>query len=157
MIPLTEHEHWMRQALSLAREAFAAGEIPVGAVVVKDGRILAAARNEREALQDATAHAEILALRRAGRATGRWVLEGCTLYVTLEPCPMCAGAILQARPSSVVFGAFDPQMGCMGSVYAMHQDARLRASLPVIGGICQEECSEILAEFFRATRKLKSK
>lgn len=128
MIPLTEHERWMRRCLALAQEAADAGEAPVGAVVVQQGREIAAARNEREAACDVSAHAEILALRRAGAALGRWALPpGCTLYVTLEPCPMCAGALVQARPDLVVFGAFDPAQGGFGSRYALHLD-------PALGG-----------------------
>ena len=111
MPTLQEHERFMRIALDLAREAAQAGEIPVGALVVRNGEILSQARNEREERSDISAHAEILALRRAGEKLGHWALPGCTLYVTLEPCPMCAGAIVQARPSLVVYGAFDEQMG----------------------------------------------
>ena len=149
---MTEHEYWMRQALDLAKEAADAGEIPVGAIVVKDGSILASARNEKEAAHDATAHAEILALRRAGQALGHWQLNGCTLYVTLEPCPMCAAAIAQARPALVVFGAFDEAMGGMGSVYALHSDARIRSNTPAIGGILAAESEALLRTFFSARR-----
>ena len=149
---MTEHEMWMQQALELAREAAAAGEVPVGAVVIKDGQIIARARNEKEALHDATAHAEILALRRAGQALGHWQLTGCTLYVTLEPCPMCAAAIAQARPALVVFGAFDEAMGGMGSVYALHADARIRSNTPAIGGILAEDSEALLREFFTSKR-----
>ena len=149
---MTEHEIWMREALELAQEAAAAGEVPVGAIVVKEGQIIACARNEKEALHDATAHAEILALRRAGQALGHWQLSGCTLYVTLEPCPMCAAAIAQARPELVVFGAFDDAMGGMGSVYALHADARIRSNTPAIGGVLAEESETLLREFFTARR-----
>lgn len=151
-MPLEEHEKWMRMALELARQAGDAGEVPVGAVVVKDGKMVAAARNERQALSDPTAHAELSALRAAGQAIGRWVLEGCTLYVTLEPCPMCAGAIVQARLKEVVFGAFDAQMGGMGSVYAMHLDPHLRANTSVIGGVLGAQCEQILQNFFKNRR-----
>ena len=149
---MTEHEIWMRKALELAQEAAAAGEVPVGAIVVKEGQIIACARNEKEALHDATAHAEILALRRAGQALGHWQLSGCTLYVTLEPCPMCAAAIAQARPELVVFGAFDDAMGGMGSVYALHADARIRSNTPAIGGVLAEESETLLRDFFSARR-----
>ena len=149
---MTEHEIWMRKALELAQEAAAAGEVPVGAIVVKEGQIIACARNEKEALHDATAHAEILALRRSGQALGHWQLSGCTLYVTLEPCPMCAAAIAQARPELVVFGAFDDAMGGMGSVYALHADARIRSNTPAIGGVLAEESETLLREFFTARR-----
>lgn len=149
---MTEHEIWMRKALELAQEAAAAGEVPVGAIVVKEGQIIACARNEKEALHDATAHAEILALRRSGQALGHWQLSGCTLYVTLEPCPMCAAAIAQARPELVVFGAFDDAMGGMGSVYALHADARIRSNTPAIRCVLAEESETLLREFFTARR-----
>lgn len=149
---MTEHEIWMQQALALAREAASAGEIPVGAVVVKDGAVIACARNEKETSHDATAHAEVLALRRAGHSLGHWQLSGCTLYVTLEPCPMCAAAIAQARPDLVVFGAFDDAMGGMGSVYALHSDARIRSNTPAIGGVLSEESQALLRDFFSSRR-----
>jgi len=149
---MTEHELYMQKALVLAKEAAAVGEIPVGAVVVRDGRIIAAARNEKESTHDATAHAEILALRAAGQALGHWQLTDCTLYVTLEPCPMCAAAIAQARPSLVVFGAFDEAMGGMGSVYALHSDARIRSNTPAIGGVLAKESETLLRTFFSTRR-----
>ena len=149
---MTEHEPYMQKALVLAEEAAAAGEIPVGAVVVKDGRIIASARNEKETTHDATAHAEILALRAAGQALGHWQLTDCTLYVTLEPCPMCAAAIAQARPALVVFGAFDEAMGGMGSVYALHSDARIRSNTPAIGGVLAKESEALLRTFFSTRR-----
>lgn len=149
---MTEHELWISEALKLAQEAAQAGEVPVGAIVVQNGRIIASARNERETHHDPTAHAEILALRRAGQALGSWLLTGCTVYVTLEPCPMCAGALVQARPDLVVFGAFDEQMGGMGSVYAMHYDARIRGNLPAIGGVCRRECEKLMQDFFSTKR-----
>ena len=149
---MTEHELYMQKALVLAKEAAAVGEIPVGAIVVKDGRIIASARNEKETTHDATAHAEILALRAAGQALGHWQLTDCTLYVTLEPCPMCAAAIAQARPALVVFGAFDEAMGGMGSVYALHSDARIRSNTPVIGGILAKESETLLRTFFSTRR-----
>ena len=153
MIPLTEHERWMRRCLALAQEAADAGEAPVGAVVVQQGREIAAARNEREAACDVSAHAEILALRRAGAALGRWALPpGCTLYVTLEPCPMCAGALVQARPDLVVFGAFDPAQGGFGSRYALHLDPALGGGEQALGGVLRQECEAALTAFFRARR-----
>lgn len=152
---MTEHEKWMGAALELAREAARAGEVPVGAVVVRNGETIACARNEREGRSDPTAHAEILALRRAGQALGRWALSGCVLYVTLEPCPMCAGAIVQARPELVVFGAFDGELGGMGSVYAMHCDERIRGNVPVIGGVRRAECEAVMKRFFETVRREK--
>lgn len=143
----------MRRCLTLAQEAAAAGETPVGAVVVYQGREIAAAHNEREAACDVSAHAEILALRRAGALFGRWVLPpGCTLYVTLEPCPMCAGAIVQARPGLVVFGAFDPTQGGFGGRYALHLDPALGGGVQALGGVLRKECEAALTAFFRARR-----
>ena len=150
---MTEHEIWMRKALELAQEAAAAGEVPVGAIVVKEGQIIACARNEKEALHDATAHAEILALRRSGQALGHWQLSGCTLYVTLEPCPMCAGAIMQSRLSRVVFGAYDGRAGCCGTLYNLPGDDRFPVHVDVEGGVLREECAALLTEFFRSRRE----
>ncbi|MFM9138820.1 MAG: nucleoside deaminase, partial [Actinomycetota bacterium] len=115
----------MQVALDLAREASEAGEVPVGAVVVRDGRVIAARRNEREVTNDPTAHAEVLALRDAASIVGSWNLSGCTLVVTLEPCPMCAGAILNSRVSRLVFGAADPKAGATGTLYNLMSDPRL--------------------------------
>lgn len=138
------HQTYMRRALALAQEAAAAGEIPVGAVVVREGIVLGEGRNGRESTADPTAHAEIVALRAAAQAIGDWRLTGCTLYVTLEPCPMCAGAIAMARLSQVVFGAQDARMGCCGSVYDIPGDAVFGRSIPVLGGILEEECRALL-------------
>ncbi|MBX6314489.1 MAG: nucleoside deaminase [Isosphaeraceae bacterium] len=146
----------MRLALSLAREAFALGEVPVGAVVVRDGQLIAQAFNLRETLADPTAHAERLALTLAGRALGTWNLSGCTLYVTLEPCPMCAGAIVQGRVSRVVYGATDPKAGACDSLYRITADLRLNHRAQVQGGVLAEECGSILSEFFQVRRGLQS-
>lgn len=142
----------MRLALALAHEAMAVGEVPVGAVVVRDGRVLSQAHNLREALDDPTAHAERLALTLAGRASGTWRLDGCTLYVTLEPCPMCAGAIVQARIARVIFGALDPKAGACRTLYRIADDPRLNHRAIVEGGLLAEECGSILSEFFRSRR-----
>ncbi|MFT4214684.1 MAG: nucleoside deaminase [Microbacterium sp.] len=143
----------MGRALVLAAEAAAAGEIPVGAVVTDAaGAALGEGRNLREATADPTAHAEIVALRRAAESRGSWNLEGCTLTVTLEPCLMCAGAILQARVGRVVFGAWDEKAGAAGSVYDVLRDRRLPVRAEVIGGVCEVEAVALLAEFFRARR-----
>ena len=147
-----DDEKWMLQALELAREAATRGEVPVGAVVVKDGEIVGAGANARETLKDAVRHAEIEAISAACREVGAWRLSGCTLYVTLEPCLMCAGAIYQARLDRGVFGAVDPKAGAMGSLYKVHEDARLNHRLPVVPGVLGEECSRVLKEFFRARR-----
>lgn len=145
-------EAFMRQALEEARIALEAGEVPVGAVVVHAGHVVAAAHNEREQRADPTAHAEVLALRAAASALGRRRLNGCTLYVTLEPCPMCAGAILMAGVDEVVFGAADPQKGCAGSVYALPEDPALGGFIRCMGGLLEEECAQVLRSFFDARR-----
>lgn len=146
------HEVWMREALKLAREAQMAGEVPVGAVVVCKEKIIACARNERETSGDPTAHAEVLALRRAAEALGTRRLEGCTLYVTLEPCPMCAGAIVMAGIDAVFFGAYDPRCGCAGSLYDLPEDASFGRVIPCSGGLLETECRLALNAFFDLRR-----
>ncbi len=143
---------YMGMALAQAREAFRCGEIPVGAVLVKGDAVLAATRNRCEELSDAAAHAEILAIRAAGRLLGGWRLTGTTLYVTLEPCPMCAGALVQARIERLVYGAADPKGGAAGTLYNLVQDERLNHRLEVVTGVMEEECAELLKEFFRRRR-----
>ncbi len=142
----------MREALKLAREAQLAGEVPVGAVVVCEEKIIACARNERETSGDPTAHAEVLALRRAAEALGTRRLEGCTLYVTLEPCPMCAGAIVMAGIDAVFFGAYDPRCGCAGSLYDLPEDASFGRVIPCSGGLLEAECRLALNAFFDLRR-----
>ena len=142
----------MREALKLAREAQMAGEVPVGAVVVCKEKIIACARNERETSGDSTAHAEVLALRRAAEALGTRRLEGCTLYVTLEPCPMCAGAIVMAGIDAVFFGAYDPRCGCAGSLYDLPEDASFGRVIPCSGGLLEAECRLALNAFFDLRR-----
>ena len=142
----------MREALKLAREAQMAGEGPVGAVVVCKEKIIACARNERETSGDPTAHAEVLALRRAAEALGTRRLEGCTLYVTLEPCPMCAGAIVMAGIDAVFFGAYDPRCGCAGSLYDLPEDASFGRVIPCSGGLLEAECRLALNAFFDLRR-----
>lgn len=145
-------EHFMDLALIQAAEAALAGEVPIGAILVKDDAVLAADRNRREGCKDATAHAEILVIRRAGEVLGGWRLSGCTLYVTLEPCPMCAGAMVQARLERLVFGALDPKGGAAGSLYDIVSDARLNHRLETTSGIREEECAALLQSFFRERR-----
>lgn len=143
----------MRRCLALAQEAADAGEAPVGAVVVQQGREIAAARNEREAACDVSAHAEILALRRAGAALGRWALPpGCTLYVTLEPCPMCAGAMVMAQLERCFFAARDQRQGCCESVLALTQDPAFYHRVPCVGGLMEEEAQMLLQDFFAKRR-----
>jgi tRNA(adenine34) deaminase len=142
----------MRHAILLAREAMAIGEVPVGSVVAREGRIVSQAFNLRETLKDPTAHAERLALTLAGRTLGRWRLDDCTLYVTVEPCPMCAGAIVQSRLGRVVYGADDPKAGACRSLYRLVDDPRLNHRASITGGLLGDECSELLAQFFRSRR-----
>ena len=151
------HDHYMQMALSEAREAFAVGEVPVGAVVVHEGRVIGRAHNQREMLRDPTAHAEMIALTQAAGALGSWRLTDCTLYVTLEPCPMCAGAIVQARIAEVVFGATDPKAGACGTLYQIASDARLNHQARVVTGVLSEACSAVLQEFFLKQRSLGKK
>jgi len=146
-------ESWMREALKEARRAAAEGEVPVGAVVVKDGRLLGRAHNQRERLRDPTAHAEMVAITQAAEAIGSWRLDGATIFVTLEPCPMCAGALVNARMGRLVYGADDPKAGACGSLMDLVSDPRLNHRLPVTRGVRAGECGEVLREFFRARRR----
>ena len=153
MNALDLHMRMMREALAEARLALAAGEVPVGAVVVRGDEIVARAHNEREQLRDPTAHAEVLALRRAAERLGGWRLTGCTLYVTLEPCPMCAGAIRAARLDRLWFGADDPTAGCTGTVYRLTEDPALAGpAVPAYGGLLAGECAQVLDAFFDGKR-----
>lgn len=142
----------MRQALREAQRARQEQEVPVGAVVVRDGRIVARAHNRPIRLNDPTAHAEILALRRAARKLGNYRLSGCALYVTIEPCAMCAGAMVQARLKRVVFGAPDPKAGAAGSVLSILNHPKLNHRVKVVSGVLAGDCSSILRDFFRARR-----
>jgi tRNA(adenine34) deaminase len=149
----TNHEPMMQHALAEAEAALAADEVPVGAVIVRHGRLIAAAHNQRETLKDPTAHAEIIAITQAATAIGNWRLEDCTLFVTLEPCPMCAGAIVQSRIPHVVFGATDPKGGAVESLFTLLDDPRLNHRATVVGGILANPCGEILSRFFQRMRK----
>lgn len=143
----------MERALDEARACLATGDVPVGAVVLDEhGVVVATGRNEREATHDPTAHAEVLALRAAAAATGDWHLDRHTLVVTLEPCPMCAGAVLAARVPRVVFGAWDPKAGASGSVYDIARDRRLPHRSEVVAGVLEEQCAALLDDFFRERR-----
>jgi tRNA(adenine34) deaminase len=150
---MTTDQHWMRRAIQLAREAELAGEVPVGALLVKDGECLADGNNRPIENHDPTAHAEIVALRNAAAAIGNYRLPGTTLYVTLEPCVMCAGAIIHARVDRVVYGATDPKAGAAGSVFDILGTDRLNHQVQVEGGVLAEECSELLSNFFRQRRR----
>ena len=148
---MTDHEQYMLQALALAREAAAAGEVPVGCVIVRGSEIVGRGRNRREEKQSTASHAEMEAIAQANEALGSWRLDDCTLYVTLEPCPMCAGAILNARIPRVYFGARDRAMGACGGVFNLYmEDFANRPAL--VGGVLEDECRRVLEEFFRALR-----
>ena len=143
----------VRAALVEARAALDLGEVPIGAVVLDaSGALIASAHNERELGDDPTAHAEVVALRRAGEAVGSWRLDGCTLAVTLEPCTMCAGAIVLSRIGRLVFGAWDPKAGAVGSLWDVVRDRRLNHRPEVVAGVCEDECSRLLADFFAGKR-----
>ena len=145
------HEQYMRRALELAMEAQAEGDVPVGCVIVRDGEIVGEGRNRREERGDATAHAELEAIRDACARTGSWRLHGCTLYVTLEPCPMCAGGIINARIDRIYYGAGDEKAGCCGSVLNLFEE-RFNYHPRIYRGPLREECEAVLEKFFEALR-----
>jgi tRNA(adenine34) deaminase len=151
------HENYMRLALAEAQAALEDEEVPIGAVVVFENRVIAAARNQREQLCDPTAHAEMIAITQAAAARESWRLDGCTLYATLEPCPMCAGAILQARISTVVYGAADPKAGAVRTLYNLLDDPRLNHRCQIVSGVLAGPCGEILSQFFQQQRRLGKK
>jgi tRNA(adenine34) deaminase len=142
----------MREALAEAGAAAAQGDVPIGAVVVHDGAVVGRGHNRREVDQDPTAHAELLALREAAATLGTWRLDGCTLYVTLEPCTMCAGALVLARVDRLVYGADDPKAGAVGALYDIPRDPRLNHLVEVVRGVEADACGELLRAFFRARR-----
>ena len=146
-------ERYMRQAIDAAMIAEANGDVPIGAVIVHEGRLIARAYNQREQLKDPTAHAEIIALTQAAAALGLWRLHGCTIYVTLEPCPMCAGALVLARLDRLVYGCTDPKAGACGSLYDICRDDRLNHRLAVTAGVLAEDCASLLQAFFRQRRR----
>jgi tRNA(adenine34) deaminase len=147
----------MQMALLQARAAADSNEVPVGAVIVHQGRVIAAASNQREQLKDPTAHAEMIAITQAAQARQSWRLDNCVLYVTLEPCPMCAGAILQARIPWLVYGAADLKAGAVHSLYRLLEDSRLNHQTQVVAGVLAEPCGQILTDFFRQQRELGKK
>jgi tRNA(adenine34) deaminase len=150
-------DYFMQLALEQARQAEEQDEVPVGAVIVHGDQLIAAAHNQREQLRDPTAHAEMIAITQAAESIGGWRLVNCTLYVTLEPCPMCAGAILQARISRLVYGAMDPKAGAVGSLYQLLADDRLNHQVEVTPGVLAGPCGEILTNFFAHQRSLGKK
>ena len=148
---LKKDEYFMARAIAQAKKALAYDEVPVGAVVVREGKIIARAHNLRETKKMPTAHAELLAMEKAAKKLGGWRLIGCTLYVTLEPCPMCAGTAVNARIPRIVFGAYDQKAGAMGSVYTL-QEGKLNHTPEVLGGILAQECAELLSGYFKQKR-----
>jgi len=148
---------YMQEAIELARKALESEDVPIGALVVYRGRVIGRGYNQREKLQDPTAHAEMLALTAAAEYIGHWRLENCTVYVTLEPCPMCAGALVLARVERLVYGARDEKAGACGSLYQITQDPRLNHRVETVGGVLAEACAELLQAFFRRRRELGEK
>jgi tRNA(adenine34) deaminase len=153
----SEHGFFMTKALAQARRAGSLGEVPVGVVIVRDGVVLARAYNKKESANDPTAHAEIIALRRAAKKLGNWRLEDCEIFVTLEPCVMCMGALVQARIRLLVFAATDTKAGACGSLYDLSQDARLNHRFKVVRGVMEEDASSLLKGFFRDLRNSRGK
>lgn len=147
------HDLYMRHALAQAAAAYEADEVPVGAIIVREERIIAAAFNQREQLRDPTAHAEMIAITQAAESVNSWRLDDCRMYVTLEPCPMCAGAILMSRLPLVVYGASDPKGGAVESLYQLLSDQRLNHRTEVIAGVMRDACAEILTRFFEEKRQ----
>lgn len=150
-----EDQYFMKLAIEEAQKAAFIKEVPIGAVIVKDGEVVTSAYNLRETNQRAAAHAELLAIEEACKKLGTWRLTGCTIYVTLEPCPMCAGAIIQSRIDRVVFGASDPKAGCVGSIYNLLTEPRFNHQCEIEKGIMAEECGALLTNFFKQLRKKK--
>ncbi len=150
------HEFYLSEALRLAAKAEALDEVPIGAVLVQDGKIISEGYNRREQDKSPLGHAEIMAIEEACRKLKTWRLSDCDLYVTLEPCLMCAGALVQSRIRAVYFGAFDPKGGALGSLYKINEDMRLNHRFPATGGICADQCGTLLREFFQKKRKKSS-
>ena len=154
---MTSHEVHMQRALAEAQAALAEEEVPIGAVIVQGERVIGAGHNQRETLKDPTAHAEMIAITQAAATLGDWRLENCALYVTLEPCPMCCGAILQARIPVVVYGAADPKAGAVQSLFRLLSDNRLNHRCQIVPGVLADECGRLLTEFFQQQRRLGKK
>lgn len=150
-----EHAGYMREALAEAEKAYALGEVPIGAVVVLDGEVIGRGHNLREFLKDSTAHAEVLALREAASRMGDWRLNGTVVYSTIEPCPMCAGAMVQFRVKTLVYGAADPKAGAVDSVIDVVRQPRFNHQVEVVAGVLEEECRSIIRRFFRELREKK--
>lgn len=152
-----DHQLYMEAAIQEALKAQEKGEVPIGCVIVKDGEIIGRGYNLRETDQSSTAHAEIIAIGEANQAVGSWRLEECVLYVTLEPCPMCAGAIVQSRIPLVVYGAADPKGGCCGTICNLLKEPRFNHESEIIAGVLEEECGQLLSNFFRSLREKKKR
>ncbi len=150
-----KHITYMQAAIEEAKKAQNLGEVPIGAVIVKGGEIIARGYNLRETSQLSNAHAEMIAIAKANEMVGSWRLEDCTLYVTLEPCPMCAGAIVQSRIPTVVFGAHDPKGGCCGTIYNLLDESKFNHRCELVSGVLEEECGQLLSDFFRNLRQKK--
>lgn len=150
-----QHVTFMKEAIKEAKKAESIGEVPIGAIIVKDGEIIGRGYNLRETNQLSNAHAEMIAIVQANEFVGSWRLEDCTLYVTLEPCPMCAGAIVQSRIPTVVFGATDPKGGCCGTIYNLLDEEKFNHRCEVISGVLEEECGQLLSDFFKNLRQKK--
>jgi tRNA(adenine34) deaminase len=148
-----DHQRWMGEALQQAQKAYQQDEVPIGAIIVKEQQVLGRGYNQRERLNDPTAHAEILAITAAANTLSDWRLDDCVLYITKEPCPMCAGAIVISRLKMVVFGCYDEEMGCCGSLYQLCGDPRLGKKIAVKGGIMEDRCLELIQDFFRTKRE----
>ncbi|MCL2225044.1 MAG: tRNA adenosine(34) deaminase TadA [Defluviitaleaceae bacterium] len=148
-----DNEYYMKIALEEARRGFDMGEVPIGCIIVYEGEIIGRGANERATRKNVLCHAEITAISQACDALGDWRLEGCRLYVTLEPCPMCAGAIVQARIPVVVYGAKSPKAGCVGSIYNLLDEPRFNHQAEVISGVCEDECANLMSEFMQTLRK----
>ena len=152
---MTEQERYMKEAIRQAKKAAALREVPIGCVIVKDGKIIARGYNRRNTDKNTLSHAELNAIRKASRVTGDWRLEGCTMYVTLEPCQMCAGALVQSRIDEVVIGCMNPKAGCAGSVINLLDMEGFNHRVKITRGVLEEECSVMLSEFFKELRNIK--
>lgn len=150
---MNQDEKYMKQAIKLAKKAAAMGEVPIGCVIVYEDKIIARGYNRRKTDKSTLAHAEIAAIKKASKVMGDWRLEGCTMYVTLEPCQMCAGAIIQARMDKVIIGCMNPKAGCAGSILNILEDDRFNHQAVVERGVLEDECSQMLTEFFSSLRK----
>ncbi|MBQ7978091.1 MAG: tRNA adenosine(34) deaminase TadA [Clostridia bacterium] len=152
---MDEYERFMRVAMVEAGKAKEKQEVPIGAVIVRNGKVIARGHNKKNRGNNALLHAEMIAINKAIEKLGDWRLTDCDLYVTLEPCPMCAGACINARVRSVIFGAYDPKAGCCGTLYNLPEDTRFNHRPKVVGGILEDECGKILSDFFKSLRKNK--